>query len=103
MGPAAERFRQSVELDPEFIEAWNNLGNALGEDGAWDEAVAAYQTAIAIDPTYSDAHYNLGETLSRRGDLDGARQHWRTFLRHDPRSPLAEHVRERLSQLGRKP
>jgi hypothetical protein len=28
-GQAAERYRQAVELDHNFVEAWSNLGNIL--------------------------------------------------------------------------
>jgi Flp pilus assembly protein TadD len=30
---ATERYRQVVELDPEYAEAWNNLGLCLAELG----------------------------------------------------------------------
>lgn len=32
-GQAAERFRQAVELQADFVEAWNNLGNAFHMSG----------------------------------------------------------------------
>jgi Ca-activated chloride channel family protein len=36
-----------------------NLGNALGRQEKWQEAVEAYKHALAVDPRYFDAKWNL--------------------------------------------
>lgn len=93
---AAQRFLQTVELKPEFAEAWNNLGNALGDIGHLGDAVPAFRRALGIRPDYADAHYNLAETCYALKDLEGARRAWIRYLQLDPKSPWADHVRERL-------
>jgi tetratricopeptide (TPR) repeat protein len=95
MAEAAQWFTQATDVDPNYVEAWNNLGNALsGTDlkGATD----AYRRAISQEPGYADAHYNLAESLASAGDLEQASQHWRAYLRLDPHSPWADEVRLRL-------
>ena len=34
--------------------AWNNKGNALYDQGKYDEAIKAYDEAIRLDPKYAD-------------------------------------------------
>jgi len=93
---ALERLYQAVEMDAEYIEAWNNLGNVLADLNRLEEAVEAYRMALRIVPEYADAHYNLAETLSALGRESEARRHWLTYLKQDPHSPWAERIRERL-------
>jgi len=93
---AAQRFLQTVELNPDAANAWNNLGNSLGDIGHLGDAVPAFRRALGIQPDYADAHYNLAETLYALKDLAGARRSWIRYLQLDPKSPWADHVRERL-------
>src|SRR5262249_1839464 len=44
-------------------EAHWNLGKALGGQGKWEAAVAAYREAIRLRPDLAEAHNNLGATL----------------------------------------
>ncbi len=93
---AVQRYFQTVEFDPDYIEAWNNLGNALAETGRHDEAVRAFERALARSPDYADAHYNLADTLEQLGRRDDAREHWEAYLALDPASTWADAVRDRL-------
>jgi Tetratricopeptide repeat/MerR HTH family regulatory protein/BRCA1 C Terminus (BRCT) domain len=95
-GQALERFRQAVELDCTFAEAWNNLGNTLIELDKGDEAVAAFLQALKLNPHYADAHYNLADTLEDLGRLPEARPHWQTYLRLEPAGSWANYARRRL-------
>ena len=94
---AVHRFTQATEADPEYVEAWNNLGNALA-DTRPDRAIAAYRRALAIEPGYADAHYNLAESFAQTGQPERAREHWRAYLRLAPEDPWADQVRRRLEQ-----
>jgi tetratricopeptide (TPR) repeat protein len=93
---ARDRFADAVAADPEYAEAWNNLGNVEGELGHAEAAIAAYRRALAIVPYYADAHYNLADALAGAGDLASARRHWQAYLSYDPNSRWAEQVRRRL-------
>lgn len=94
---AVHRFTQAIEVDPEYVEAWNNLGNALA-DSRPERAIAAYRRALALEPGYADAHYNLAESFAQTGQPDKAREHWRAYLRLAPHDPWAVHVRQRLEE-----
>jgi tetratricopeptide (TPR) repeat protein len=93
---AAERYRQVLELDAEFVEAWNNLGNVLTELGETEEAISALERALHCDPHYADAHYNLAGVLDQSGRGAEAVEHWRAYLARDHVSRWADHARRRL-------
>ncbi len=92
---ACERFRQVIELDPSYGEAWNNLGVVLVELRHPDEAIGAFKQAIGLG--YADAHYNLADLLENLGKKAEAREHWRACVRNDPMGPHGRYARGKLS------
>jgi uncharacterized protein (TIGR03032 family) len=53
-------FREAIALQPDYVAAYNQLGNALQGLGRSDEAIAAYQKILEINPNVAAAHCNLG-------------------------------------------
>jgi tetratricopeptide (TPR) repeat protein len=49
---AEKRFREAVELDPEFERAWGALAVALVEQGSYQDGVEAAEKAIALGSTH---------------------------------------------------
>lgn len=82
---AIKEFRQTVRINPNFVEAHNNLGAALERKGDLDGAIREYHQAIRIDPEFLDAYYNLGSALEQKRDLDGAVGAYRQVVRINPR------------------
>jgi len=72
---AADEFLEATRLDPTYVEAWNNLGVALAEQGRGEEATLAFQRALQLLPAYTDAHDNLVEILHASGRENEAEQH----------------------------
>lgn len=95
---AEREFRIAVELDNDYVEAWNNLGTVLADLDEYEESVKVFQQALAIFPLYADAHYNLGDIFSTLGKVTKAREHWQRYLQLDPKSPWAADVRARLGE-----
>src|SRR5690349_7528560 len=60
---AVASYRKALALQPDFVEAYCNLGSALREQGRLDEAVAAFRNALARRPDDVFAHFNLGNAL----------------------------------------
>jgi serine/threonine-protein kinase len=60
---AAGYYRAALALRPEAPVVYNNLANALKEQGLLDEAIAAYHQALELDRGFALAHYNLGNAL----------------------------------------
>lgn len=94
---AIERYRQAVELDPLFAEAWNNLGDALEEAGEPHSAIIAWRYAVQADPTCADALYNLADALQNSGQTDEARRYWRAYLKSDRESIWASYAQSCLA------
>ena len=95
---ALERFRQAVEIDPDYLEAWSNLGSVLAETGRPGDAVAAFERALRIEPRYENALYNLADTLEELGRDEEARGYWQAYLNAEQIGPWAEYARTRLAQ-----
>jgi tetratricopeptide (TPR) repeat protein len=95
---ACERFRQTVELEPDFAEAWNNLGNVLGQLGRFTEAVEAYRRAVSLDPDWADARYGLADLLDESGQATEAAEHWHQLLDPAIDPEYARYARSRLRQ-----
>jgi tetratricopeptide (TPR) repeat protein len=93
---AVERFRQVVEMDNGFVQAWNNLGNVLADLEQREEAVGVYQKALEVDPEDTDALYNLADLLDDMGRHEDSVRHWRAYLRKDSTSPWGNYARQRL-------
>ena len=52
------RHKKSIDIDPGSAEAFNNIGNALQEQGNVERAIEAFKQAIAIRPNYAEAFWN---------------------------------------------
>jgi tetratricopeptide (TPR) repeat protein len=86
---AIAAYRQALALDPKFVQAHVNLGNALVLQRKLDEAIAAYRQALALDPKYAPAHNNLGNALVQQRKLDEAIAAFRAALALDPKYATA--------------
>ncbi|HEX4369327.1 MAG TPA: tetratricopeptide repeat protein, partial [Rhodopila sp.] len=55
MEEAEPFYRRAVALDPDFREAWMNLGLVLLTLGRPDEALSCQRQALRLDPENADA------------------------------------------------
>ncbi|MFN2493689.1 MAG: tetratricopeptide repeat protein [Pyrinomonadaceae bacterium] len=51
---AADLFRRSVELKPDYVEAYESLGDAYIKLSRWDEALRSFQDLLALKPKDKD-------------------------------------------------
>lgn len=47
---AVKNYRKAVELQPGYVTAWNNLGDAQEKAKDWEEALKAYEEALSYSP-----------------------------------------------------
>ena len=52
-----------LQLSPDNLAAYNNLGNAMKDKGLVKEAIHCYVTAARLMPQFAAAHSNLGSIL----------------------------------------
>jgi tetratricopeptide (TPR) repeat protein len=84
---AEESFRNVIELDPLYIEAYMNLGLVLFRDvKRWTEAAENFKKAIELNPKYSSAYNNLGVLLLRLGKVDEAKTAFETSAKFDEKN-----------------
>lgn len=58
---AEKNYRRAIEMDPQNIQAYNNLGNLLADAGRPEGAIDLFKKAMELDGGYSaDSHNNLG-------------------------------------------
>lgn len=81
---AAEAYHRALELSPNWIEAYINLGTALYQLERMQEAKRIFTAAAAIEPDHPLAHFNLGCVLAQLGDLDAAIEHLRRAIELTP-------------------
>lgn len=86
---AIGHYREALRLNPRFVQAHNNLGLALSDQGRMEEAVAHYLAALEVNPRYAKAHNNLGRELASGGHWAEAIEHYSTALAIQPDYPKA--------------
>jgi superkiller protein 3 len=69
---AIAEFKEAVKINPEFAEAYNNMGLALFNQSKFDEAIEGFRNALRIDPDFPLAHANLGLVLLNKELVDEA-------------------------------
>ncbi len=77
-------YRRALDLDPEFKEAWTNLGLAVLAQRRPEEALLCQREALRLDPDSADAHNNLGMAHYAQGHIAEAENCFRAALRLCP-------------------
>jgi tetratricopeptide (TPR) repeat protein len=60
---AIQAYQKVIELDPTYVEAYNNLGITYQMMGDINRAFEAYEKATEINPKYEKGYNNLGTLL----------------------------------------
>jgi tetratricopeptide (TPR) repeat protein len=81
---AIECYRKSIEINPVYTDALNNLGHALAEKGKFQEALPFYQRALQQEPKHADVNNNFGNALSELGQPDQAIHFYQIALATNP-------------------
>ena len=84
LAQAVEKYRQVLDLTPEWVDAHINLGVALYQMGRADEARAEFLSAVQLDPLNGISRYNLGCVLEEQGEIDQAIDHLERAVRALP-------------------
>jgi tetratricopeptide (TPR) repeat protein len=69
---AEQIYEQILELDSNRVEDRYNLGNALAQQGKFDEAIACWQEVISLQPDLVVAYQQLGTVFQKLEDFNAA-------------------------------
>jgi Flp pilus assembly protein TadD len=81
---AIQAYQKVIELDPAYVEAYNNLGIIYQMTGDLDRAFGAYQKATEINPMYEKGYNNLGILLLLKGRDEKALEAFQKALSINP-------------------
>jgi tetratricopeptide (TPR) repeat protein len=63
VAPIQKLLQDAVQADPDFGEAWYNLGLLQEQQGQTDDAIKSYENAVKSRPDFSNPHINLAMLL----------------------------------------
>lgn len=70
-------YRRALGIDPDSAEVHGNLGFALQERGALDEALTSYARSLKLKPDNAEAYNNIGCILQSRQQYEEALENYR--------------------------
>ena len=62
--------KRPSELQPDYAEAYLNIGTVFQDQSKLEEAIESYKKAISIKPDYAEAYLNIGTVFKDQGKLD---------------------------------
>ena len=80
-------YRQAIQANPEYVDAYTNLALALVGAGRAPEARVEAEHAVRLGPNLSQAHVSLGLACWRSGDPAVAISAFQRALALDPSLP----------------
>jgi tetratricopeptide (TPR) repeat protein len=87
---AIEFFQKAVKIDPDYAEAYNNLGYAHAKIGKFDAAIPFYKKALSnlFYATPEMAFVNMGRAYYRLGRYDEAAAAYKEAIKRAPNFDL---------------
>lgn len=89
---AIEHLQKALRIDPEYMEAYNNLGARYMDGDRFDEAAAEFEKAAALDPDAADVYANLAGARFAGGKYSSAETAARRALSEDKGSARAHYI-----------
>jgi tetratricopeptide (TPR) repeat protein len=81
---AADEFRRAIEIDPNYSDAYYNLGKVYSHLEDYSSAEEYYITAIEIDPDDARYHYNLAIVYGKMEMLEESEEEYLYAISIDP-------------------
>jgi len=80
---ARKRLERAIELYPDYVGAYNNLGVVFMNSGEAEKGRAAFEKAVAIDSSYAPGYVNLARIASSGGKYPEVEEYLKKALRLD--------------------
>jgi tetratricopeptide (TPR) repeat protein len=91
---ADRRFREAVQRDPRYTDAWLNLGrlhqdNAAKDPGAPRKSLAAYEAILRYEPAHREARFQAAALLQALGEFERSQAELERLPPADREKPAA--------------
>ena len=96
---AIEKYRQALNLSPDYVVTHFNLAYLLESKGQTKLAIYHYRRVLALDPNFARIDLSLARALAAGGEFDGAAKHYGRALRRGADAAEAEAGLGRVYQL----
>lgn len=96
---AAEAYLRLVELKPNDVEVYNNVGLVLHYLGRSADAANYLEQGTRVDPRYQRIWLTLGFVKSGSGDVGGARLAFQKAMEIDPESGIGVEAKAMIERL----
>jgi predicted O-linked N-acetylglucosamine transferase (SPINDLY family) len=77
-------FQRILQIEPDYAEASNNLGNLFKEMKRYEEAEACYRQTLSLKPHFAETHNNLGVLFKELARYEEAEVCYRQALSLKP-------------------
>jgi tetratricopeptide (TPR) repeat protein len=83
-------YRKALEIDSNYVDAWNNLGVSYYYYGNLDSAVICLKKALDKNPDYPPAHNNVAYILDAMAEYEKAIVHYQKAIQLRPQYLVAK-------------
>lgn len=87
---AAHCYRQAIQLQPNYWEAYEQLASVLQQQQKWEEAIAVYRQIEQLNPDFVPAYLQLGSIFLQRQQYPQAIDNYHRALKIAPDSSTAQ-------------
>jgi len=96
MEKAIEEYHQALKLNPNYIEAYMNIGAIYVDKKDYDQAIQQFKKVIELDYYYGKAHYNLGLINLYQGEKEKAQEELKILKSMS--SGLADNLEKKIGE-----
>jgi predicted Zn-dependent protease len=97
---AADLYQKLLDVDPENVDTYNNLGITLHYLGRSGEALQVLNEGVAVDSSYQRIWLTLGFVNGQVGNAGKAREALTTAAQMDPDTEVGQSATQMLNALG---
>jgi len=101
---AEAAFRRVIQIDPNFAEAYANLGSILANQNKLAEALPNFQTAIRLKPNVPEFHYMLAQVLyaqNKMADAVESAKKARDLFKSQGKTQEANSLEQIIKEMGK--
>ena len=84
LNDALVAFKKTISLNPNFPEAYINLGTLFKRQGMIEEAMNAYKKALLLRPNYAEVFFNMAIIYKAQDNIEDAIKYYEKALSIKP-------------------